>query len=178
MRARQKFLRQCHSKAGLMSLPLLFVSVFALAAEPLTITGVQAKLFFEGKGTFSADVLNTPGIALWNTQIGEGAAGAPSHSTLVLVQISGPAGTTEHGRKVHFTAQYKAGTVNARGVAESRLVQINESASIGSFGSDGKSYAAFWLYDTGCTPVSITAQIAGQPNVPVVSRTIPFRCGE
>jgi hypothetical protein len=173
---------------GLM-LSLSILSLLCLSLYPmfnasgqdnsLRIVGIQAKLFFEGAGTFSDDVLANSHYALWNTPIGEGSAAAPSHSTLVLVEVEGGAAeTTEHGRRISFTASYKYGFVNARGTVENRSVQVKQTATIGFLGKDGKSYIGFWLYDTGCTPVDLTAQIVGQTLAPVVKRTIGFKCGE
>ena len=153
------------------------VTINASATEPLKVIGIQAKLFFEGTGTFSGDVLADRAVSLWNTPIGEGSAGAPSSSTLILVEVTGPPNTTEHERRVSFTANYKSGIVNADGKAEMRNVGIKQVVSIGHFGQSGKSYVAFWLYDTGCTPVSVSAKITGQSQTPM-EKTIVFRCGE
>src|SRR5919202_6847730 len=72
---------------------------------PYKITGIKAMLFFEQKGTFSDDILSRPNIALWNTVIGEGDAGIPSNSTLVLVEVSGEHNPNElPNRKVELIA--------------------------------------------------------------------------
>jgi len=165
-----------------MSWLLLFHEVTgkvnAAGKEPLTITSIQAKLFFDGKGAVSEDVLGDPPPQLWNTPIGEGSAGAPSHSVLILVEVNGRAETTEHQRRVRFTAKYNSSTAAGIGTKAPRAIEVSESVPIGSFGPGGKSYVAFWLYDTGCTPVALTAQIAGQTQASKMEKTIPFRCGE
>src|SRR5438552_2628092 len=56
---------------------------------PYKISGIKAMLFYDGKGTFSRDVLAKPDFSFWNTIIGEGDAEGPSNSTLVLIEISG-----------------------------------------------------------------------------------------
>ncbi len=62
---------------------------FGLAPDPpktapYKITAITAKLFYDGKGTFSRDVLAKPDFLLGNTIIGGGEAEGPSNSTLVL----------------------------------------------------------------------------------------------
>ncbi|HKC63852.1 MAG TPA: hypothetical protein VKB86_09455, partial [Pyrinomonadaceae bacterium] len=108
------------------------------APPPFKITAIKAMLFYDGKGTFSDDLFTQPNLALWNTIIGEGSAGSPSNSTLVLVEVSGkydPNSVTPN-RKVVFTA------------TESGKILLSKSIII-SMGKDGKFYAPFWLYDTG-----------------------------
>src|SRR2546423_12744677 len=49
----------------------------AAAPPPFKITALKTKLFFEGTGTFSQDILTQPDLALLDTIIGAGAAGRP-----------------------------------------------------------------------------------------------------
>lgn len=132
------------------------------------ITAIKAMLFYDDKGTFSRDVLTKPDFTFWNTIIGEGDAEGPSNSTLVLVEVAGNPSRNEASpsRKVEFTA-----TV-------SRRVVLRRTAEIGLFGDNGKFYAAFWLYDTGCQQVKISARILGQTQASSMNATIPFACGE
>lgn len=131
------------------------------------ITAIKAMLFYDGKGTFSRDVLAKPDFTFWNTIIGEGDAEGPSNSTLVLVEVSGNPSRDQASpsRKVEFTA------------TASRRVLLKRTADIGLF-SDGKFYASFWLYDTGCQPIKILARILGQTQASSKNTTIPFACGE
>lgn len=137
------------------------------AAPPFKITAIKAMLFYDGKGTFSDDILTQPDLALWNTIIGEGSAGSPSNSTLVLVEVSGQYDPNKAtlNRKVAFTA------------TTARKVVLQRTADIW-IGKDGKYYAAFWLYDTGCEPVKLSARIVGQSQPSAMTKTIPFKCGE
>ena len=145
----------------------------------LHVAAVQAKLFFSETGTFSEDILANPDFTLWNTPVGEGSAGAPSNSTFVIVVVEGGTpGTVEHKRSVRFTASYKYGFVTERGTAEVQKIQIQTTNAIGSFGKDGKSHVGFWLHDTGCVPVDLTAEITGQPLDKVIKKRIDFKCGE
>src|SRR5437764_8477089 len=107
--------------------------VKSAAPPPFKITAIKAMLFFDEKGTFSDDLFTQPNLALWNTIIGEGSAGSPSNSTLVLVEVSGKYNPDEAApnRKVDFTAT-AGGKVLLKRLADIRI------------GEDGKYYAAFW----------------------------------
>lgn len=157
--------------------PILLVLTFDFTASalnlvsatpPYKITAIQAKLFYYDKGTFSRNVLAKPDFGFWNTIIGEGDADGPSDSTLVLVEVSGKSseGEMPPSRKVELTAV-------ARG-----KVLLKRAIEVGLFSDDHKFYAAFWLYDTGCEPVKLTARIVGQSQPSSMSKTIPFECGE
>lgn len=143
------------------------IAVNTAPAAPYKITRIKAMLFYDGKGTFSPDVLAKPDFAFWNTIIGEGDAEGASNSTLVLVEISGNPSPNEASprRFVEFSA-------TAAG-----KVLLSRRAEIGLF-ENGKYYAAFWLYDTGCQPVKISARITGQAQSSSMTKTIPFACGE
>jgi len=160
---------------------ILFICLLILAANldvravrpvsstpPYKISAIKAMLFYDGKGTFSRDVLARPDFTFWNTIIGEGDAEGPSNSTLVLVEVTGNPSPNEPSpsRKVEFIA------------VASRKILLKRTTDIGLFGDNGKFYTAFWLYDTGCQPVKITARIIGQSQPSSMSKTIPFACGE
>lgn len=138
------------------------------ASPPYKITAIQAKLYYHDKGTFSRDVLVKPDFAFWNVIIGAGDAEGYSDSTLVLVEVSGKSveDPTEPVRKVELTA-----------VAKGRVL-LRRALAVGLFSDDLKFYAAFWLYDTGCEPVKLTARILGQSQPSSLTKTIPFECGE
>jgi len=138
------------------------------ASPDYRISAIKAMLFYDGKGTFSRDVLAGPDFGFWNTIIGEGDAEGPSNSTLVMVEVSGNPSRNEAlpSRKVELTA-----TAGGR-------VLLKRTSEIGLFSDEGKYYSAFWLYDTGCQPVKLSARIAGQGQASSMSKTIPFKCGE
>ena len=135
---------------------------------PYKITAIKALLFYDGTASFSRDVLAKPDFSFWNTVIGEGDAEGPSNSTLVLVEVTGKPSPNDPlpSRKVEFTA-----------VAANKAL-LKRVTDIGLFGNGGKFYAAFWLYNTGCQPIKISARIIGQAQPSYVGKTIPFACGE
>lgn len=162
--------------AAALSSVLLIVSLTSSASSiqsqartpPYRITAIKAMLFYEQTGTFSRDILAKPEMGLWNTIIGEGEAGSPSGSTLVMVEVTGKKGgdgpTTP--RKVELTA------------TDSKKVVLKRAVDIGLLEESGKFYAAFWLYDTGCNRIKLSARIIGQTQPSAMTRTIPFECGE
>ena len=135
---------------------------------PYKIAAIKAMLFYDDKGTFSRDVLAKPDFAFWNTIIGEGDAQGPSNSTLVVVEVAGKPSPNEPlpARKVELTA-----------VASGKVL-LKRTTDIGLFGDNGKFFAAFWLYGTGCHPVKIIARVIGQTPPTSATKTIPFACGE
>lgn len=145
-----------------VSLPLAAQEITA----PFSITGIQAKLYYDGTATFSRDVLAAPEFSFWNTIIGGGDAEGPSNSTLVLVEVSGTDATmATPTRKVELTA------------VTGRRILLRRAVDIGIF-ANGKFYAAFWLYDTGCQPVKLTARLLGQSRRSTTIKNLPFKCGE
>jgi hypothetical protein len=134
------------------------------------ISSIRAYLYHEDSGTLSSqDIIALPKGSLWNTIIGEGAAGSPSHATMVVVEISGKPGSYEPKRKVELIA-YERG--------KNKILKLKKTYDIGVLSSQGRYLAAFWLYDTGCAPIEILAQIIGQPSVSKVEKQIDFECGE
>lgn len=140
---------------------------FAQTKVAPKITAIRAQLFYDASGTFSPDVLSQKDAALWNTIIGEGSSGGASTSTFVTVEVSGrnlAVGAT----KVEITA-----TGNKSRLIQKRVIDVD------IYDERTKFFAPFWLYDTGCEPIKISARLigAGAPRT-VVTRTIPFACGE
>ena len=157
-----------------VSLLVLSANLEALAVHapappaPYKITAIKAMLFYDGKGTFSRDVLTKPDFRFWNVIIGEGEAEGPSNSTLVLIEVTGHPSRDEASpsRSIVFTA------------TSGGKVLLRKVTRIGLFSDEGKFYAGFWLYDTGCQPIKISARIVGQTQPSSLSKTIPFACGE
>jgi hypothetical protein len=132
-----------------------------------TITAIRAQLFYDASGTLSEDLLSQKDLALWNTMIGEGSAGAASTSTFVTIEISGrnlPVGAT----KVEIMATGNKG----------RLIQ-KKLIGVDIYDERTKFFAPFWLYDTACEPITISARLIGRgAPATVVKKKIPFACGE
>ena len=127
---------------------------------------LRAMLFYNDRGTFGPDLIAHP-VALWNTIIGEGQSGGASNATLVVAVVSGEAGSYVPERKVALTVTGGGRTLVQRTVETSVLNR------------QGRSYVGFWVYDTGCGRLRLSARIVGQtPARAPVTATIPFECGE
>lgn len=143
-------------------------AAFAQAAKVSPkITAVRAQLFYETTGKFSPDILAAKDFALWNTIIGEGSAEAPSSSTFVTVEIGGrnvPVGSL----KIEITA-----TGDKNKVIQKKLIDVE------IYDERTKFFAPLWLYDTGCEKIKISARLIGKgAPATVITKTIPFACGE
>ncbi len=57
-----------------------------------------------------------------------------------------------------------------------RSVTLRQTEWVRNGSESGKAYAGFWLKNTGCEPVYLTARLAGRRRH--VSATINFGCGE
>ena len=139
--------------------------------QRLRLTNMRAQLFFENNGKFSPDVF-TNQVNLWNTPIEGSAREGASESMLIVVEIrSEGEGFVPRNRKMQLTARYRIDDASSRGKAAffSKTMTVN-------IGSQDKFFAAFWIYDTGCYPVELTARILGQRGS--LRKTINMRCGE
>lgn len=136
------------------------------AAAAYRISGLRAQLFYSDRGTFSRDVLADTTIALWNTVIGEGQAGGPSQSTLVVVEVAGEPESYEPGRSVELTM-----TMGTR-------APVRRRQELSSMNARGRTYLGFFIYDTGCEEIRLSARVLGQPQPSTRRARIPFECGE
>lgn len=146
-------------------------SVMPSRPQTLRIANMQAMLFFENTGKFSPDVF-TNQVNLWNTTIEGASREGASESMLVVVEIRSAAdGGLPLNRKVQLTARYRIADRSGHGKPAffTKIIKIN-------IGSDDKFFAAFWLYETGCHPVELTARIVGQRGN--LRKTVNLRCGE
>src|SRR5436190_15216081 len=131
----------CSVAVGLVS---LLAASWAWGQGPkFAIAGIEAKLFYSNSGRFSANILGNPKIVLHNTPAGEGTIEGPSESTLLLVRIQGPLKGELEGLRLRMTATTKEDTLADREI------------DVGSMNTAGNFYAACWVDDTGCEPVTV-----------------------
>jgi hypothetical protein len=130
------------------------------------VTGVEAKLFYSNSGRFSANILNNPKIVLHNVIIGEGTVEGPSENTLLLVRVQGPPKAELEGLRLRMIATTSEDTLTDREI------------DVGSMNTAGNYYAACWLYDTGCTPVTVVVQLIHGRETQRKVAVIPFECSE
>jgi hypothetical protein len=139
--------------------------------QQLHLTAMRAMLFYENTGKFSADVF-TSEVNLWNTVIEGASREGASESMLVVVEVKAEGvGWTPVGRKVQLTARYRIADQSGYG----KPAFFNKTMTI-NIGTEDKFFAGFWLYETGCHPVTLTARIVGQKQS--MRKMINLRCGE
>jgi hypothetical protein len=130
------------------------------------IAGIEAKLFYSNSGRFSANILGNPKIVLHNTPIGEGTIGGPSENTLIIVKIQGPPRGELDGLELSIVATTKADTLADRDI------------DVGAMNSTGNYYAACWLDDTGCDPVTVEVRLIHGKESQRAVAMIPFVCSD
>jgi hypothetical protein len=172
-----------HTSQNLLFLPLLTLSLLSSATASnqqtshFKVAGMKAMLFYEDKGTFSADVSdvdNGPPYSpprLWNTPI---QYENRSSSVLVTVEVAGePEAQPE--RRLEFTARYLPLGIRRREVVVRKIVTISIPTKLNE---KDNFHAGFWLYNVGCDPVRLTARIIGPRETSTMKRVIRFDCGE
>jgi hypothetical protein len=142
------------------------------APEPRpAISGMRAYLFHNKSGALSdEDILGPSKPALWNTVAGPDAAA----STLVVIEVSGPAGAAFNG-SVSPETRYVVRLVARE---EPGKVLLDQRQVIPVLGEEGKVSLAFLLHQNGCVPVRLTASIVGRRSAPSLQRSVYFACGE
>ena len=130
---------------------------------PAKISSVTARLYYSNSGTFSTNILDKPDLSLFNTIVGEGQSGGPSNATLVEVELDAGARSGTNNERLTITVQQKG------------KPPITRHPRLLFFERNGKHFEAVWLYDSGCRPVTITAQLGRQP---AIRKRIDFDCGE
>lgn len=146
-------------------------------APALEIKAMKAMLFYEDKGSFSADVSdadNGPPYVppkLWNTPMQyENRA----TSVLVTIEVTGEAELTPEP-KLEFTARYIPLGRESKEVVIRRIVSVRIPVKVREHDNFN---AGFWLYNVGCNPVKLRARIMGQREASTTKRVIKFDCGE
>lgn len=142
---------------------LLLLLAFTCTAQS-RITGIQAKLFYQNTGTFSADVFTTPSD-LWNVYFDY------VYSTLIVIEVEGKDDGKKFitPQKLEFIAQYKPFE------GSSKEITVRKTSPIW-FDENGKAFVGFWIDNVGCHPIKISVKIKGQKTR--LRKVIGFGCGE
>lgn len=128
------------------------------------IEDIDAYLFYEDKGIFSVDLVDTPNLTLWNVPIGEGSAEGPANSMLVVITVSGPP-----------DAETRPNIV--LDIREGEQTRLHKVQPVGLMSQEGRYYMPAFIENIGCQFISIGAAVEGEP-ASATSTLIPFRCGE
>jgi hypothetical protein len=138
---------------------------------------MKALLFYEDKGTFSEDAADDdkgpPYVPprFWNTPT---QYEKRSSSVLVVVEVAGDSMRTPVPQ-LEFTARYVPWDRAKKPIVVHRLVPVDIPIKVKE---RDNYYAGFWLYDTACNPVRLTARIVGRNEKSIVKKVIKFGCGE
>ena len=164
------------SALALAALALVVASTAAAQTNPpaYRISALQPFLFYNDTGTFSGAIPKD--APLWNTIIGEGWARQSSNQTLVRVTVAGEAGSYAPRRAVKLVV--RRGTQSDSGKFTWGKVVLSRSEPLAVLTRRGTTQAGFWLYETGCVPLLLTASLTGQTSPSTQTRVIPFACGE
>lgn len=133
------------------------------AAKPIKLVAIQSRLFQEHTGTLSKPI--DASTVLHNVIIGEGGAAEPSSSTLVTVVVQGRPGEFDPTWRIELLVKERGGKTI-----------LSTGKSVGVLSDKGLFHAGFWLAETGCKPLDITAKVKG--GAQSMTASIPFRCGE
>lgn len=136
----------------------------ALAAQPLSVASVQARLFLNHSGTLSKPV--DAKTELWNAVIGERNIPGPSNATFIDVRVQGEPGSFDPDARVELVVVDKATGKNLQ----------SQAAEVGVLDVHGSYHVGFWIQKTGCVPLEVRARVAGSKVGK--SLVIPFACGE
>jgi hypothetical protein len=131
------------------------------------IADIQAKLFYSNSGRLSANVFGNSKVVLHNVVIGEGVGiEGPSDNTLLIVRLQGPPKASVDGLKLRVIARAEKDTL------------LDREIGVGRMNTTGNEYSAYWLYGTGCAPITVEAVLTlGNESERVVA-TIPFECSD
>ncbi len=133
------------------------------SAATVTLTGVEARLFYEGTGVLSENIASPATFHAWNSAIGEGDARQPANDLVVTAALaSTPAEATVKGPLVISVINEKG-----RPIAKRKFKTV--------FFKDGKAAKALFVPDAVCIgKVTIKAVFGAQQRV----ANVELNCGE
>jgi hypothetical protein len=141
----------------------------AEAVPSVAIEKIEAFLYFTDTGTFSDEVLANSEGGLWNVIIGGGVAqGHKSNATLIKITMKSQPGADTEKLLLKVTMTTNGGKT------------VKEATDQPWFDKDQTQYhAAFWISDSGCSPVEIKALLVrNKKTIGVANRKLNFQCGE
>lgn len=139
----------------------------APAPPAFRLAAIHAHLFYEPLNKVDGRDLFAGKVGLWNTIIGEGDAEAPSSTTVITVDVSGPSFTT--GTK---------GVLSLVAKNEKRLLR-RETVKLDTFFSEGSQLSIpFVVIGTGCGTLKIDVELTAKGKKSQLSKTLEYPCGE
>ena len=127
------------------------------AAAPYKITAIKLMPLNLADGAFQNEITTADERSFFNEL---------SLRLLVMVEVTGEAGSFETGRMVEVV------------VTEGKKQIAKKSEQVGLIGEGGKFYIPVWLDRSLCDEVKVTARIVGQKTASTMTRNAAFMCGE
>ena len=154
----------------------------AFAANPVySVSAIRAYLYYDDTGEIgTVDITRVADGDLFNTIIGEGLAGRPSNTTLIIVEVYGPSFASKDVGKLFI----KATADQDQGEGSKQTVVLERSVDLNNYFQEHhrKILVPVFLYQTGSIPVTVTATLKGgneaKGMTAVLKRTINFTGGE
>jgi len=161
---------------GLCWICFVGMALIAHADQHVSVRGLQALLFNSKTGTFSPDVLAQSGSALGN--VPSGAFASVSTFIIVKVQIAREAPLPTNLRvRLAVTESGAMPFATPRQHRPDRVI-LDAKARLGPVDEDGIAYVGFWLPNTGCRSLTLTASLVGSKVGPPITEILPFACYE
>lgn len=154
----------------------------AFAAKPIySVTAIRAYLYYDDTGQIGpVDITRVSEGDLFNTIIGEGLAGRPANTTLLIVEVSGPSFASKDVGKLVV----KATVDQDRGQGPVQTIVLERGVDLNGYFQEHqrKILVPVFLYQTGSIPVTVTATLKGGKDAKgmttVLKQTIDFTGGE
>lgn len=142
----------------------------AAPAKPAAyrISAIRAFLYYHDTGTFDERDAASGTMALWNTVIGEGEAKAPSQTTLVQVELSGPSFSNISGALEIV-------------VSAGKQKLVRQKLDAGTFFAEHspRILIPVLVHGTGCTELKVDVTFTTPEKKKLKkSGDVPFSCGE
>src|SRR5690606_20246923 len=127
-----------------------------------SISNIRAYLYYDDTGEIDSQNLIglSPG-SLHNTVIGEGIAKRPANTTLVLVEISGPSFANQDVGTLTLQATGERYQAGKQTLSKVKLMEQRVDLNLYFQETQRKILIPFWLYETGGSPVVLTATLKG-----------------
>lgn len=157
---------------------VIFFSAFLLfipasAQDQAVITEIQARLFNSKTGEFSGNILAKAAPELGNVPSGDLA----SVSTFIVVKVGfGIKGSIPPNAQVRLIATETAD--QPFGAKSRKQTLFNAASKLGPADTDGNTFVGFWLDQTGCQSISLTASLIGAGKASSAKAILPFACYE
>jgi hypothetical protein len=137
---------------------VLAIAPLLVGAAPSDVPRItmEAFLLSSETGKLSPNAINNADL------LGNAVAGAATaQAALIRVKVAfGPGAPSYSDAKLRLVAKVPRGAAMVGGMkSEAGRIVIDRAIWLGPAGDDGNAYAAFLLYDVGCSPIALDATL-------------------